>query len=85
ICNTHALRTQGIARGRDVSRDALREKERKIGELRRRVEELEAERERDKVVIGSLRRERSLRVGKGEESVGAKGEEWLEGEVWKDG
>jgi hypothetical protein len=74
ICNTHALRTQGIARGRDVSREALKEKERKIEELKRRVEGLEAERERDRAVIGSLRKERSGRVG---EVVG--------GKVWEDG
>ncbi|KAI9775182.1 MAG: hypothetical protein M1839_001369 [Geoglossum umbratile] len=63
LCNTHTLRAQGLARGRDVSRDALREKERLVRELRQRVLELEAERERDRVVIGSLRRERLGRVG----------------------
>jgi hypothetical protein len=74
ICTTHTLRAQGIARGRDVSRDALREKEKMVRELRQRMQELEAERERDKVVIGSLRRERLGRVSSGMGDAGER--EW---------
>ncbi|KAI9764489.1 MAG: hypothetical protein M1840_008415 [Geoglossum simile] len=76
ICTTHTLRAQGIARGRDVSRDALREKEKVVRELRQRMQELEAERERDRVVIGSLRRERLGRVGGGMGDAGERERGW---------
>lgn len=49
------LKTQGIIRGRDISRMALKKKDEEIQALRERIERLETEREMDKVVISSLR------------------------------
>jgi uncharacterized membrane protein YgaE (UPF0421/DUF939 family) len=51
----HHLKTQGIIRGRDISRMALKKKDEEIQALRERVERLETEREMDKVVISCLR------------------------------
>ncbi|PGH14668.1 hypothetical protein AJ80_05849 [Polytolypa hystricis UAMH7299] len=45
LLNTHDLRTQGIARGRDISRSAIKKKDEKIQALTGRIEVLEAERE----------------------------------------
>ncbi|PGH13078.1 hypothetical protein AJ79_03915 [Helicocarpus griseus UAMH5409] len=45
LLNTHHLRTQGILRRRDVTREALRSRETMIQRLRGRIEVLEAERE----------------------------------------
>jgi GRF zinc finger len=47
----HALRTQGIVKGRDVTRLALKSKEAKIVELQQRITALETERDMDKLVI----------------------------------
>lgn len=49
--NRHALKTQGIVRGRDITRVALKAKDAKIAELQQRISALEAEREMDKVII----------------------------------
>lgn len=49
--NRHALRTQGVARGRDITRLALKTKEDKIAELEQRIVELQNERELDKIII----------------------------------
>lgn len=51
---TH-LKTQGIIRGRDISRLALKKKDEEIKHLKERIEKLETEREMDKVVITCLR------------------------------
>lgn len=51
----HHLKTQGIIRGRDISRMALKKKDEEIQALKARIERLETEREMDKVVISCLR------------------------------
>lgn len=51
VLNKHALKTQGIARGRDITRLALKTKESKIAELEQRIVVLQNERELDKVII----------------------------------
>lgn len=51
ILNKHSLKTQGIAKGRDITRMALKTKENKIAELEQRIVELQNERELDKVII----------------------------------
>lgn len=57
LLNKHDLRTQGIAKGRDVTRLALGSKERKIAELEARIAGLEGERETSKAVIAHLKRD----------------------------
>jgi hypothetical protein len=51
ILNRHALKSQGIVRGRDITRIALKSKDAKIAELQQRITALENEREMDKLVI----------------------------------
>ncbi|KAH8820337.1 hypothetical protein F5884DRAFT_849600 [Xylogone sp. PMI_703] len=51
LLGKYALRTSGIARGRDISRLALKNKDVKIAELQERIRELETEREMDKTII----------------------------------
>jgi len=69
VLSKHDLKSQGVVKGREVSRLALKAKEAKIVELQARVASLEAERELDRGVIRSLRWE-------GEHGVhGAVGEE----------
>ena len=69
MLSKHDLKFQGVVRGRDISRLALKAKEAKIMELQAKVASLEAERELDRGVIRSLRWE-------GEHGVpGAVGEE----------
>jgi len=55
ILSKHDLKSQGVVKGRDISRLALKAKEAKIAELQARVASLEAERELDRGVIRSLR------------------------------
>lgn len=55
ILSKHDLKTQGIAKGRDISRLALKAKEAKIVELQARIASLEAEKEVDRSVIRGLR------------------------------
>lgn len=55
----HHLKTQGIIRGRDISRMALKKKDEEIQALKERIESLETEREMDKVVISCLRDSKS--------------------------
>ena len=57
LLNKHELRTQGIVRGRDITRLALGSKEKKITELVARIALLEAERETSNAVIAHLKRE----------------------------
>ena len=69
MLSKHDLKFQGVVRGRDISRLALKANEAKIMELQAKVASLEAERELDRGVIRSLRWE-------GEHGVpGAVGEE----------
>ena len=55
ILSKHDLKSQGVVKGRDISRLALKAKEAKIVELRAKIASLEAERELDRSVIRSLR------------------------------
>lgn len=57
LLDRHDLRTQGIIRGREVSRMALKKKEAQIRELNKRIEGLEAEREMERAVIAGLKTE----------------------------
>lgn len=51
----HELRTQGVIKGREISRLGLKAKEAKITELQARIASMEAEREVDRSVIRKLR------------------------------
>jgi hypothetical protein len=51
LLNKHALKTSGIAKGRDITRLALKSKDAKIAELQQKVNALETEREMDKSLI----------------------------------
>ncbi|CAK3959601.1 hypothetical protein DOTSEDRAFT_31087 [Lecanosticta acicola] len=55
ILTRHDLRTQGVTKGREISRLAVRAKEAKIAELEARIASLEAAREVDRSVIARLR------------------------------
>jgi len=51
LLNKHALKISGIAKGRDITRVALKAKDAKIAELQQKITSLESEREMDKTVI----------------------------------
>lgn len=51
LLNRHALKISGIAKGRDITRVALKAKDAKIADLQQKITTLEAEREMDKTVI----------------------------------
>ena len=51
LLNKHALKISGIAKGRDVTRLALKAKDVKIAELQEKITALEIEREMDKTII----------------------------------
>ncbi|RMZ16249.1 hypothetical protein D0862_01307 [Hortaea werneckii] len=55
ILSKHDLKTQGVTRGRDIVRLALKSKEAKIAELHKRIESMEADMELDRGVIRQLR------------------------------
>lgn len=55
ILTKHDLRTQGIKKGRDISRLALKAKDAKIAELQARIASLEADRELERG-LGRMRR-----------------------------
>lgn len=57
LLNRHDLRTQGIAKGRDITRLAIQSKERKIAELQARIAGLEAERQTSRTVIAHLKQD----------------------------
>lgn len=57
VLNKHALKAQGIAKGRDISRLVIKLKDAKITELQSRIAALEAERETNRAVIRHLRRD----------------------------
>ncbi|KAI9702005.1 MAG: hypothetical protein M1836_001349 [Candelina mexicana] len=59
VLNRHTLQTQGVARGRDISRLALKTKDAKISELYNRIAALESASETDAAVIRHLRQENS--------------------------
>ncbi|WPG98818.1 Hypothetical protein R9X50_00161600 [Acrodontium crateriforme] len=55
VLSRHDLRTQGVIKGRDISRLALKAKDTKIAELQARIASLEAEREMDRGMMRKLR------------------------------
>jgi hypothetical protein len=55
LLERHHLKTQGIMRGREISRVALKKKDEQIQRLNKRIEGLESEREMDRAVIADLR------------------------------
>lgn len=55
LLNRHDLRTQGISKGRDITRLAVQAKEKKIAELQARIGALEAERETNRAVINHMK------------------------------
>jgi hypothetical protein len=57
LLNRHDLRTQGIAKGRDITRLAIQSRERKIAELQARIAGLEAERQTSRTVIAHLKQD----------------------------
>lgn len=57
LLNRHALKISGIAKGRDITRVALKAKETKIAELQQRITQLETEREMDKIVIRHFKKD----------------------------
>ncbi|CZT00467.1 uncharacterized protein RAG0_08505 [Rhynchosporium agropyri] len=69
----HAMKISGIAKGRDITRVALKAKDTKIAELQQKISALEAQREMDKTVIRHFksdmtesierRREKGRRMG----------------------
>ena len=60
LLNRHDLRTQGIAKGRDITRLAIQSKDKKIAELQTRIAGLEAERETSRTVIAHLKQDIGL-------------------------
>ena len=57
ICTRYTMKMQGVARGRDISRQVIKNKEAKIVELQGKIAGLEAERETNRAVIRHLRRD----------------------------
>ncbi|KAM0715030.1 hypothetical protein Q7P37_009495 [Cladosporium fusiforme] len=55
VLSKHDLKAQGVLKGRDISRLAIKAKEAKIVELHAKIASLEAEREVDKTMIKGLR------------------------------
>ncbi|KIV91762.1 hypothetical protein PV10_06269 [Exophiala mesophila] len=55
LLNRHHLRTQGIIKGRDITRVAVAAKDARIAELQARIATLEAERETNRTVISLLK------------------------------
>jgi hypothetical protein len=55
LLERHHLKAQGIMRGREISRVALKKKDEQIHDLNKRIEGLESEREMDRAVIADLR------------------------------
>lgn len=55
ILSKHDLRTQGVTKGRDISRLALKAKEAKVTELQAKVNSLQAELELDRGLIARLK------------------------------
>lgn len=58
LLGKHAMRVSGIAKGRDITRVALKAKDVKIAEFGVRIGQLETEREVDRRVLKGLRAER---------------------------
>ncbi|KEF63367.1 uncharacterized protein A1O9_01344 [Exophiala aquamarina CBS 119918] len=65
LLDKHDLRTQGIVRGRDITRLAVQAKETKIAELQARITTLEEERETNRTVISLLKQDIAASPKKG--------------------
>ena len=65
ICARYMMKMQGVARGRDISRQVIKNKEAKIVELQGKMAGLEAERETNRAVIRHLRRDVAESNGSG--------------------
>ena len=66
VCNKQNMFTQGVLRGRDVSRSLVAKRDEKIVELQSSIEALQSERETSRAVIRHLRSElRSINVDGG--------------------
>ena len=57
LCNKQSLFTNGVIRGRDISRSLIAKRDEKIVELQGSIEALQSERETSRAVIRHLRRE----------------------------
>ena len=71
LINKHDLRTQGIVRGRDITRLAVHAKDKRIAELQTRIQILEAEKETNRRVMTHLKMDivDSPKKGKGRRSI----------------
>lgn len=65
LLNKYDLRTQGIVKGRDITRLAVQVKDKKIAELQARISVLEAEKETSRTVITHLKHDMATSPGKG--------------------
>ncbi|EME87318.1 uncharacterized protein MYCFIDRAFT_209476 [Pseudocercospora fijiensis CIRAD86] len=68
ILSKHDLRTQGIRKGRDISRLALRAKEARIVELEARITSLQAEKEVDRSIVERMKWRNENQVQNDEET-----------------
>ena len=68
--NRYALKTQGIARGRDLTRMALKTRDTKIAELEQHITALENEREVDKLVITHFKTDMAHSLSRGGQGRG---------------
>lgn len=66
VLTRHELRTQGVTKGRDITRLALKARDAKIVELQATITSLEAEREVDRARIQSLEWEKDM-LAKGQD------------------
>ncbi|KIX01316.1 uncharacterized protein Z518_09041 [Rhinocladiella mackenziei CBS 650.93] len=65
LLNKYDLRTQGIIKGRDITRLAVQAKEEKIAELQARISALEAEKDTNRRVITHLKHDMATSPKKG--------------------
>lgn len=65
LLDKHDLRTQGIIKGRDITRLAVQAKDAKIAELQARIAALEGERETNRTVISLLKHDIAASPKKG--------------------
>lgn len=65
VLDKHDLRTQGIIKGRDITRIAVQTKATKIAELQARISVLEAERETNRTVISLIKHDIATSPKKG--------------------
>ena len=64
LLSKHALKMSGIAKGRDITRVALKTKDTKIAELQQKVTALETEREMDKIIIRHFKADMANSISK---------------------